>query len=590
MVQERVRLRLYIEGIRTRINSIMISSGTNQFPYASVVIPPTEYAKHIPYQTRVHIFEWIHDRAEWVLMFDGYVSKIQVQKTSSSRNITLGCIGYGNLWTRIQKFFFQMDQVPDKEYYDELHGNAEMVPMRSYFEDILKAHSESNDVFEAVVNLLTWNSGGTYTSNGTTKSTPGGAKRQTNLPEYFNRFLYGAPKLANRVVGLETSDEIKKIVFASQERQFLLQAAQGLSGSATLMQLAMRVMMNNFHEMVALAQPTLTSKGLGEYIVKPQSFFLYPPKCNVVHRGFIQSISMVHDYDKEPTRHTLIASPPIFYETDMAVPKMVRTLVHSPQLGGSMTDMSITQKDADYKVSAWEKKYGIRPLIEDMQPDIGLAFKNAPDKMERFGNLSYMEEFLSARSLTVSIDPNMQIVPGASILLLDGDETRCHIIAYVNTVQRVVSADGQSSISVNLQYPRMYSEVLSGYESEVDPLVSSYGELKKLYELMGTEPAFSSNSEDQVRKETDAYARIEKEKFLRDICTMEEFMGFMGLSFPDGSTTGNMTGAIYEGSTFSRDQFYGRPYEDAEPSVLSLTRREIIERHNGVLEHIGIRG
>lgn len=588
-MEERVKLRLYIQGIRTKINTITTSCGEWQIPTAMIVIPPSEYSKHIPFGTKVHVFEWDTEIEDWIILFDGYVSGISHSKSSASWSSELSCIGHGKVWQRIYKFLYFLDKIEDKEAYDEMGGSAELISVRCYFENLVKYYGETNDVLSAISNILTWKTGDAYTKNGKSAATGGGNERQTSMPTFVNNALYGGPKLAFRLYGLETSAAIKKILQAKEFKEMLNGRVQNMAGQTTLFQLAATVMQYAFHGLLSIAQPTNSSTGIMEYIIKPVSYYAYPPKCNVVHPGNISSISYHHNYESEPTRLTSSISPSIFLSSGEAAPKVLQNMKYAPELGGTFGDMKISKIDAGHKISLWEVEHGMNLYPYNLDADIGVALIQEGDeeKLQTFLNMVYMDKFLSSRSLTATVDPTLKIVPGASILLLDGSEVRAHILGYVSSVTRVVSAVGQSSINLTISHARMYSEICDGYASEVDPLVADHGELVKYHKLLGTEPAFSNNDAQTVQKEIDDYSKLEKRKWNRDICTQDEFMSFIGVSF-NGE---DLKGTLYSDAILSRDRFWGRRTETSEPSLLiDIDRQELIRKHNGVLAGAGIRG
>jgi len=563
----------------------MVNSGVWQIPTAVITIPSSEYSVHIPYATKIHVFEWEANKEEWILLFDGYASGIMAQKTSAAWNTQISCIGYGRIWQRIFKYLYYLDEIVDKQEYDELYGSTEMIPVRAYFQNLVKLYAKDNNVFDAVSNILTWKSGNTYTANGKERNTPK-TMRANALPSFVNKFLYGAANLAKRLCGLETSASIKKILQAAELKQMMHQSSQSMNGATTLFDLAALVMRNSRHEMLSVNQPTYDSTGLHEYVIKPVSHYLYPPKCNVIHPGYISSISYSQNYEAEPTRLACTVAPWVFTLTGQEVPKGQTAVKYAPELGGAFTDISITEKDANYKVSKWEKEYGLNIAVMNLPSNIGIAFRNNESKLQDFINMDYMERCSTSRQLSVMIDPMMQVAPGSSVLLLDGTEVRGHLIGLVSSVSRAVSAVGQSSIGLTLSNPRLYSEIVDGYASEVDPLFKDYSELKKFYKLLGTKPAFSSNDGNTVRKEIDDYAKMEKVRWTRDICTQEEFMSFTGLSW-NGT---DLTGSLYSSTTMERDKFWGRATETSKPSILSLTRQDLVRKHNKVLAKGGIRG
>ena len=149
-MEERVKLRLYIQGIRTKINTITVSYGEWKIPIAMIVIPPSEYSKHIPFGTKVHVFEWDPDIEDWVVLFDGYVSGVSQSKSSAAWSSQISCIGYGKMWQRIYKFMYYLDNMDDKKSYDEMGASSELISVRSYFENIVKYFAGKDDIFSAI--------------------------------------------------------------------------------------------------------------------------------------------------------------------------------------------------------------------------------------------------------------------------------------------------------------------------------------------------------------------------------------------------------------------------------------------------------
>lgn len=120
MFQKRIKLALYLEGIRIPVVSAMVSGGTGQPATASIQILPDPAAHDLLPRTLVHLFffDFSNPDAEYYkdigmdeenegykLLFWGDLIALQHQQTANSHSIVLQCVGVSSYWEQAKQYF-----------------------------------------------------------------------------------------------------------------------------------------------------------------------------------------------------------------------------------------------------------------------------------------------------------------------------------------------------------------------------------------------------------------------------------------------------------------------------------------------------
>ena len=95
-------LKLYLEGIEVACSNVQIVEDAKG-ARATVQIPVDDAALKIESRTTVHLFYKDTSLPEWVLIFEGEVSTINVSKQLDSRTVTLKCVPLHSHWDYVVK-------------------------------------------------------------------------------------------------------------------------------------------------------------------------------------------------------------------------------------------------------------------------------------------------------------------------------------------------------------------------------------------------------------------------------------------------------------------------------------------------------
>lgn len=570
----RIKLQLFLEGVETKISQIIVSYGDNTLPTATINVP---YSKHIincRYGTKVHVFEWDFEKEEWRLLFDGYVAGVQFVKRPSMRYVAISAVSNGTIWSRAYKNFLTLDSILNKGKEKLSTGDPNAITVIDYIMNILSIFGQKNRVFEAVANVLTYDGSTGYMYNGEKRSAK--VERVTPLMNFLADKLYKGSKIAQRLYGIESTGAIGEMASFEYIWNIIIGAYARMPAKASLLQIAQMIMSMVNYKLVSNAQ---FASNLGEFIVSPQSFFILPPLCNLVPPNVSQGFSYSRNYEAEPTRAHYLFPEMAMKLAGNLPPSMSSKHITSPKY---IDDFKLEEDDNGYLLSKWEKEHGIK-FSEAMLPmAVGYVLKKKdPEQLQKYADAVWTRAYLSARSFKLEVDPTLDIVPGAGLLV--ADEAYGHMLAYVSHVTKMINASGSSTLQLVLHNARHYSEFSEEYASKIDPLFSDIATTKEYYSYLGTEPAFDSIDAQSVKKKCEEYAKAGK-IYKRDIISKKDFMAKLGIT----QSGKNLSWSEYEPdggeSEFEIEKYW------ADGKTINPNKRQLIHLHNEEIKWMGIRG
>jgi len=160
MQQKRVKLRLYIEGIRIPVISAVVSGGTNTPATAAIQILPDPAAMDFPPRTLIHLFfydfghpneaqyeglDLDEEHEAYKLLFWGDLVMVQRQQTPRVDNIVIQCTGVSSYWEQAKQYFKDGSAL----------SSASAKRMAFLGTDVIQYDGESKSPASSVVRLLT---------------------------------------------------------------------------------------------------------------------------------------------------------------------------------------------------------------------------------------------------------------------------------------------------------------------------------------------------------------------------------------------------------------------------------------------------
>lgn len=306
--------------------------------------------------------------------------------------------------------------------------------------------------------------------------------------------------------------------------------------------------------------------GLAEYILKPISVLGLPLKCNIIWPEQVVSESFYYDFMSAPTRVSVTrhAIP----GDDNGSTVLTTTKVVGPAFPEA-GDHYFKSFNAFYKefrdmesYSDYEKEYGInyRPIplsyafdasllseeggADDKEDDAVIKEKNVVEitrKMRDFVNYNFTQFFYASRSYNIAVTPDVEIVPGLPVIILNRDGE--HVIAFATGVQKSFDAsNGNLNVQVSLNYPRYYYENIEALGNVVDP--SSIGTqeemetaISEMEVIFGSQRLINPGEYAQLANKIDTIfaeyikhdedgRQVMREEYSRSVCSYSEFLEF----------------------------------------------------------------
>ena len=523
LVAKRLNLRLFIDGIEVPVIGAKCTFAEGAPATAQVQVVATDQVYDLTPRSFVTLFVYDsfdyvddpvtgeanairlgpHDLRRWKLLFSGELVSIGMNKQASGRSATISCADTTNYWDFIRQHYINFS-----------NGGVEL--FEAAFLGVKQDRLKFFDVVTQGVHskLYTWLV--------ESKNADGNSSLylgiQRMLREMFfsvNDFYaeaFNRLRIGDTIVGLsqdETAAKLFKIQFAEK---FIKNQVGGAGGMLTARQLVDSLLGPVFHTYVTVPFPrfdrTGASKGfkpdpnkqadsdlaqgiidrsqswpdacLNQTIIKPDTWFLAPPDCNVVFPHQYRSVSFSRNYLAEPTRMFLRTSliftgqdkwlTERFYAPDF---KVFNDLLYKK--GGYLKRMSET-------LLPHERFVGINPA-QVWQSDL-TAYVQKGQRREYLSKLTdylYWKYKFGTRTVNVSGPLNLNLVPGYPGLVMDRVSTNFgstrHFLGNISTIVHSVDQTGGwthfSMVGARVHDEKIdYDEELNGTAQSLEEITS----------------------------------------------------------------------------------------------------------------------
>jgi len=442
-------------------------------------IPPRAFVALFVYDASDYIFDPVtgntdvpldsSDARRWVLFFAGEMTAVAMQKRSNGRSATLTCACPTNYWDSLKQQYINFSNAGVELFEAAFMGVKQD---RLKFFDVTTQGTDSK--------LYTWLTQSKGPSGEASLSL--GVQRIIREMFFSVNDFYGEAfnrlRLGDQVVGIpddQTAAKLFKLQFAEK---FIKNRVGGGGGQVSARHLINTLLGPVFHTYVTVPFPKFDRKGealggvrldptapsdkalsdsiisrkgswenssLNYTIIKPDTWFLVPPSCNVVFPSQYNSLAYSRNYLAEPTRMFLRTSliftgksewmTERFYAPDFSV---FNDLLYKE--GGYLERMSTTLMDHETFV-------GITP-VEVWQEDLAAYVQKGPRRQY----LSMLTDYLfwkyrfGTRQVSVSGPLNMNLVPGYPGVVLDRVSSATgrpkHYVGTIATILHSVDQNG----------------------------------------------------------------------------------------------------------------------------------------------------
>ncbi len=497
--------KLFIEGFEVPLISATITSNVGQASIAYIEVTPLPEIVDI--KPRSHIMIAVRDLNNprldfpYIKAWEGEVYGFSMTKTPSSRTVTLSCIDLSSYWDNALLYFFNAQQslgkggpqiaaigqdVKDAQRQG-FQVQATTHSLSSYFIEILKntLKNEEADLLDGLVQIY---------------------KNTENINSFF-KAAEERLRITDRI-RLRSSGELEEILQAQQGLEWITGIVGQDSGYSSLRQTVQKLMSLIFHDFVSMCFPSkieveesdLRGNGIrtnsqtvatqGEFIFKPNFYMMPPPACNIFYPDEYSQFSYSRMFFQEPTR--LIYQPQM--PSVLGGQGFAMEHVYEPNsfeefmLGKEPTEigdgaLQITESqgsfgDADETDSGQtnqgakrepqfltneEQMRGILMNREGMAPASTL-FRAILDKDEQrkigegIANYLFFKKRFENRSLQITSQLKLSVIPGFTTLILDPQDTKLSLVAYCSSVTHRFTAQSGGYTTVNLNYARTVDE------------------------------------------------------------------------------------------------------------------------------------
>jgi hypothetical protein len=458
LIAEKLKLRLFVDGIELPVIGARCTFTEGAPATAEIQIIATDEAHDIPARSFVNLFYYDnhdfdtdvssgtksvrklgpHDLRRYKLMFTGEVAGIGFQKSGSSRAATLQCIDCTSYLDFIKQ-----------HYVNFSNGGIEL--FENAFMGVRLDRTQNFDVVTkgAQSNLYVWLTAQTNASG--EPNLYGGVHRVIResffSANYFYARAYNRVRFGDTVVGIKEDSTAGELFDLQFFEKFIKNQVGGKGGWVAARSMINALLGPVFHTYVTVPCPYFDLQGralgigdpeeegsyssevvgrsaypgssLNTHVIKPDTWFLAPPNCNVIFPHMYDQISFSRNYLAEPTRIFLRSKLLFNGKND----KWLTERLYGPDFeefnkqfhsaGGYLKRMAS-------QLMAHEDHVGLNP-IEVWQSELAAFVQDGPRReyLARLTDYLYWKYRFGTRQLSVSMPFNPDIIPGYPGVVMD---------------------------------------------------------------------------------------------------------------------------------------------------------------------------
>ena len=483
LVAERLNLRLFIDGIEVPVIGAKCTFAEATVATAEIQVIATDQIYDIEPRAFVALFVYDNfdyidsptgeknairigpqDLRRWKLLFAGEFVAISMAKQGKARGATLSCADHTNYWDFIKQHYINFTNAGVELFESAFLGVKQD---RLKFFDVLTAGAESK--------LYIW-----LTQS---KNKDGNASLylgiQRMLREMFfsvNDFyaeMFNRLRIGDSIVGLQEDETAAKLFQLQFFEKFIKNQVGGQGGMVTARQLVDGLLGPVFHTYVTVACPRFDRKGeslgfrpepaseiskgiinrdgswpgasLNYTVIKPDTWFMTPPMCNVIFPHMYRSISFGRNYLAEPTR--------MFLRTSLLFTGQDKWLTERFYAPDFKTFNDLLYKEGGYlerlagTTLPHEKFVGLNPAMV-WQNDLPAYVAKGPRReyLSQLTHYLFWKYKFGTRTVNCSGPLNLDIVPAYPGLVMDRVQTDVgvtrHFIGNISAVVHSVDQMG----------------------------------------------------------------------------------------------------------------------------------------------------
>lgn len=546
----RLRPRVFLEGIEVPCSRVSFGTQRGDAAFAQVELVPLSTIKHLEPRTLVHIF--VEDPYEplseskqeitvgketrklfnWFLAFEGEYYAKSYGKSVNNRYFMAQAIDYTSYWDNAKSYFF--DATMAANLGDSIAAQPDSTEQVLERQSLQKTYNET----PTAVGSRSWLAAQfkkTLAEGGDFAACVKEVFKQIANGNQFLRLAESRMRISDRIVNLTAGKGLLDLL--NQEAMASLaesMAGQAEGGVKSLRDVLNSVLQFIFYDVTCMVNPSkvaaetdylypLVVNGqklkISEYIIKPNLYFLPPPRCNVLFPSMYSDFSHSHDYFHEPTR--LAYRPSLSAYGDDA--KVTQQFVYYPPTVNNFMaqveneaktpweeseDFDVTPLFGDeYAARIASRKYnqednprepvtnrqvstrlrmndfltqeesirGINRIDMNLFPGVDNLRQYVTDEefesyFRQIAEYLFFKQRFEHRKFSVTTSYNPHVAVGFPILLLDDGEADQNIIGYLDGVQHNITTQSAAT-TLMVSYGREVLELKDGeiFEPPIPP-------------------------------------------------------------------------------------------------------------------------
>jgi len=484
----RLNLRLFIDGVELPVVGARCTFADNADAQADIQVIATDHMFDLLPRSMIHLFYYedadytfkegsesgfgIADPRRWKMLFAGELASVRLQKQDGQRAGILSCVGPMNYLDFIRQHYLNFRN-GGVEFFENAFMGVTADKIKNY--DVIGKGVSSN--------LFVWLSASKVKvtdSDGNTESYSNiytGTQRVLREMFFASSVFYAQAfnrwRIGDLIVGIPEDKTAAKLMKLDFFQKFIKNQVGGGGGMVTARQMINTMLGTVMHSMTTMPCPWLDPGGtalgldiqqaapelakqtvsdqpwegasLNYVVVKPDTWFLAPPACNIVFPHQYNSLAYQRSYLAEPTRLMLRTS--LFFTGRS---KWLTERFYAPDFSEVAEVMYREGGHLDRMAEILmphEEFVGLNPIFT-WESDLG-AYVQKGGRREYLSKLCdylFWKYRFSTRSTNVSGPFNPNLVPGYPGLVMDrvgipGLITR-HVMGNVQTVVHSIDQNG----------------------------------------------------------------------------------------------------------------------------------------------------
>ena len=314
---ERGNFLIYIEGERVEFEGASVTFSANTPSTASIAVPATFSAPDIIPYSLVHIFYWddqapveddngkIIRRGEWFLLWEGVTTGESFKKNPMSSTYSVNCMDLFTYMYKTQVSLFDLTMF-DLHYSKKMAvlGQKEFAVKANTFIEWVESYflpgqnlSNASQIKNKALNQRT-------------------ASSEASILElavnFIEKWSTGIPLLEFHMDRLRFSkkfasvddDTIRSFFNISKMNAYLKKSIRTWKSGSNILDVFEKILQTAYYNYVNVGPSVYdeTENTFSQYIFKPNSYFLVPPKCNVIFPDMVTDMNTATNHMQKVTR------------------------------------------------------------------------------------------------------------------------------------------------------------------------------------------------------------------------------------------------------------------------------------------------